>query len=160
MEKLNLLAALPEIVLLVAACLVLVVDVLSNRDPAHPRGVDKLAMVALLVTGLVCFAQFGDDTTRIPFDQHGLVAICAPRPVLFTNAEDDQWANPPGQFDVLRAAAPAYKLYGDEKPVADKVPEQGKLSDERLGYFIRPGKHAMTPDDWKVYVQFADRWLK
>ncbi|MFM8273268.1 MAG: acetylxylan esterase [Gemmata sp.] len=106
------------------------------------------------------FAQFGDDTTRIPFDQHGLVAICAPRPVLFTNAEDDQWANPPGQFDVLRAAAPAYKLYGDDKPVADKVPEQGKLSDERLGYFIRPGKHAMTPDDWKVYVQFADRWLK
>ncbi|MBY0456404.1 MAG: acetylxylan esterase [Gemmataceae bacterium] len=106
------------------------------------------------------FKEFGDDTTRIPFDQHALVAICAPRPVLMTNAEEDQWANPPGQFEVLKGAAPAYRLYGDAKPVADKMPEQGKLSDERLGYFIRAGKHAMTPDDWKVYMQFADKWLK
>lgn len=106
------------------------------------------------------FSAFGDNEAKLPFDQHCLVAICAPRPVLFTNAEDDQWANPPGQFDVLTAAAPAYKLYGDDKPVAAKVPEQGKLSDERLGYFIRAGKHAMTPDDWKVYMQFADKWLK
>jgi hypothetical protein len=106
------------------------------------------------------FSAFGDDVTKLPFDQHCLVAICAPRPVLMTNAEEDQWANPPGQFDVLSAAAPAYKLYGDEKPVAAQVPEQGKLSDSRLGYFIRAGKHAMTPDDWKVYIQFADKWLK
>ncbi len=106
------------------------------------------------------FSAFGDDTTKIPFDQHALVAICAPRPVLFTNAEEDQWANPPGQFDVLTAAAPAYKLYGDDRPVAEKLPETGKLSDARLGYFIRPGTHAMTPDDWKVYMQFADKWLK
>jgi pimeloyl-ACP methyl ester carboxylesterase len=106
------------------------------------------------------FAAFGDDTTKLPFDQHALVAMCAPRPVLFTNAEDDQWANPSGQFDVLKAAAPAYKLYGDDRPVADKMPEQGKLSAERLGYFIRAGKHAMTPDDWAVYLQFADTWLK
>ena len=106
------------------------------------------------------FSAFGDDTTKLPFDQNALVAICAPRPVLFTNAEGDQWANPPGQFDVLSAAAPAYTLYGDAAPVAAKVPEQGTLSDSRLGYFIRPGNHAMTPDDWKVYVRFADKWLK
>ena len=105
------------------------------------------------------FTAFGEDTTKLPFDQHCLVALCAPRPVLFTNAEDDQWANPPGQFDILRAAAPAYKLYGDATPVAEKVPEQGTLSAERLGYFIRAGKHAMTPDDWKVYVRFADKLL-
>lgn len=106
------------------------------------------------------FSAFGDDTTRLPFDQHALVAICAPRPVLFTNAEDDQWANPPGQFDVLQAAAPAYKLYGDAAPVAKAIPEQGKLSAERLGYFVRAGKHSMTPDDWKVYIEFGSKWLK
>lgn len=106
------------------------------------------------------FKQFGDDTTKLPFDQHCLAAICAPRPVLFTNAEQDQWANPSGQFDVLTAAAPAYKLYGDAKPVADATPALDALSDTRLGYFIRPGGHAMTPADWKVYVQFADKWLK
>ncbi|QJW94575.1 glucuronyl esterase domain-containing protein [Frigoriglobus tundricola] len=106
------------------------------------------------------FRAFGDDTTKIPFDQHSLVAICAPRPVLATNADDDQWANPPGQFDVLTAAAPVYRLYGDARPVAAKLPETGTLADERLGYFVRAGKHSMTPDDWKVFTRYADKWLK
>jgi len=107
------------------------------------------------------FTTFGPDTTKLPFDQNDLVAICAPRPVLMTNAEEDQWANPSGQFDVLKAAASAYELYDVAKPVvADKMPETGKLASERLGYFIRTGKHSMTPDDWKVYLEFADKWLK
>ncbi len=58
------------------------------------------------------------------------------------------------------ATRAAYKLYGDSTPVAARMPEQGKLSDARLGYFIRAGKHSMTPDDWKVFMQFGDRWLK
>jgi hypothetical protein len=107
------------------------------------------------------FSQFGDDVTKLPFDQNCLVAICAPRPVLATNAEEDQWANPGGQFDVLKAAAPAYALYDVQKPiVADRMPEDNKLAGERLGYFIRPGTHAMTPPDWKVFIEFCDKWLK
>ena len=86
------------------------------------------------------FSAFGDDTTKIPFDQHALVAICAPRPVLFTNAEDDQWANPPGQFDVLTAAAPAYALYGDAHPVAAKAPAQGTLLGRAAG-LLHPRRH-------------------
>ena len=106
------------------------------------------------------FSPFGGDTTKLPFDQHCLVAIsCSGRPVLLTNAEEDQWANPSGQFDVLSAAAPACQLYGDDKAVADKMPPTGTLADERLGYFIRTGKHSMTPDDWKVFVRYADKWL-
>ncbi len=108
------------------------------------------------------FKAFNDDTAKLPFDQNCLVALCAPRPVLLTNAEEDQWANPGGQFDVLKAAAPAYELYGIPKPfiIADKMPEQGKLASQRLGYFIRAGKHAMTPDDWKVFLEFGDKWMK
>lgn len=107
------------------------------------------------------FKAFNDDTAKLPFDQNCLVAICGPRPVLLTNAEDDQWANPSGQFDVLQAAAPAYELYDLAKPVvAARMPETGKLSDNRLGYFIRTGKHSMNPDDWKVFLDFGDKWLK
>lgn len=107
------------------------------------------------------FKEFSDDTTRLPFDQNGLVALCAPRPVLMTNAEEDQWANPGGQFDVLQAAAPAYELYDVRRPiVADRMPDSRRLAADRLGYFIRPGKHAMTPDDWKIYMDYGDQWLK
>jgi cephalosporin-C deacetylase-like acetyl esterase len=106
------------------------------------------------------FKAFNDDPSKLPFDQHCLVALCAPRPVLFTNATEDQWANPPGQFDVLRAATPVYKLLGVEGLEAEAYPEENKLIASRLGYWVRPGKHDMTPDDWKAYLAFADKWLK
>ncbi|WP_439622124.1 glucuronyl esterase domain-containing protein [Gemmata sp.] len=130
----------------------------SKNDKAEP-----VARITKAFPHWFCanFTAFGGDTTKLPFDQNDLVAICAPRPVLMTNAEEDQWANPSGQFDVLRAAAPAYELYGVAKPVvADKMPETGRLAAERLGYFLRTGKHAMTPADWKAYLEFADVWLK
>lgn len=106
------------------------------------------------------FKAFNDDTARLPFDQHCLVALCAPRPVLFTNATEDQWANPPGQFEVLKAATPVYKLLGAEGLEAETYPQENRLIASRLGYWVRPGKHDMTPDDWKTYLAFADKWLK
>jgi dienelactone hydrolase len=106
------------------------------------------------------FKAFNDDTSKLPFDQNCLVALCAPRPVLLTNAQEDQWANPGGQFEVLQAAVPSYQLYDLEKPlVAEKMPDIGKLADNRLGYFIRAGAHSMTPEDWKIFLDFGDSRL-
>ncbi len=107
------------------------------------------------------FHAFGADPSKLPFDQHELVALCAPRPVLFTAAAGDLWANPSGQFAVLRAATPVYQLLGVEGLNATDMPKPGDaLIDSRLGYWIRPGKHAMSPPDWKTYMDFADKWLK
>ena len=88
------------------------------------------------------------------------MALCAPRPVLFANATEDAWANPPGQFEVLQAADPVYRFLGVEGLEAKKMPENGKLVDSRLGYFIRPGKHSMTTEDWRAFLDFADPQLK
>jgi hypothetical protein len=106
------------------------------------------------------FKQFGADPSKLPFDQNGLVAMCAPRPVLFTNAAEDLWANPSGQFEVLRAANPAYRLYGVDGITAERMPGPNQLLASRLGYWIRPGRHAMSPADWKTYMDYADVWLK
>lgn len=102
------------------------------------------------------FKQFNEQPERLPFDQHCLVALMAPRPVLLSNAIEDQWANPSGQFDVLRAAAPVYRLLGAGGLETDTMPEPGRLSAGKLGYYIRPGKHSMTRDDWRVFLDFAD----
>ena len=106
------------------------------------------------------FKLFNDDTSKLPFDQHCLIALCAPRPVLLPNAEEDLWANPSGQLELLKAASPVYKLLGVEGLADGAQHEMNKLTDSRLGYFIRPGKHAMTRADWEVFLTYCDKHLK
>jgi hypothetical protein len=105
------------------------------------------------------FKEFNDQPDRLPFDQNCLVALVAPRPVLFSNAVEDTWANPAGQFEVLLAADPVYRFLGVEGLGAKQMPAPRKLLNSRLGYYIRPGKHSMTREDWKVFLDFADRHL-
>lgn len=106
------------------------------------------------------FKEFNDKPDRLPFDQHSLVAVVAPRPVLFSNAVEDTWANPDGQFQVLQAADPVYRFLGAGGLDAKQPPEPGKLIDSKLGHFIRPGKHSMTRADWKVFLDFADKQMR
>ena len=103
------------------------------------------------------FKKFGAEPQKLPFDQHCLVALMAPRPVLLSNAEGDRWANPGGQFDVLKAAEPAYKLLSAGGCDATEMPPMSKLVDSKLGYYIRPGSHSMTSGDWMVFLDFADK---
>jgi hypothetical protein len=105
------------------------------------------------------YKKFNDCTERLPFDQHGLVALMAPRPVLFSNAVEDEWANPKGQFEVLQGADPVYRFLGTGGLDAKAMPETGKLLDSTLGYFIRPGKHSMSAVDWTAFLDFADKRL-
>ncbi len=102
------------------------------------------------------FKKFNDATEKIPFDQHCLAALMAPRPVLYPNAVKDVWANPDGQFEMLAAADPVYRKLGVEGLASKDRPAVGKLSAGRLGYWIRPGDHKMTRDDWKVFLDYAD----
>jgi hypothetical protein len=107
------------------------------------------------------FEGFGKDPAKLPFDQHALVAMCAPRPVLFTAAAEDLWANPLGQFKVLLAATPVYQLLGVDGLESAAMPKaDAPLIASRLGYWIRGGKHSMGPADWAVYMDFADKWLQ
>ncbi len=106
------------------------------------------------------FKEFNEEPERLPFDQHCLIALCAPRPVLLSNAVEDQWANPDGQFKLLVAADPVYKLLGSKGLAAKTMPAVGKLVDSPLGYWIRNGQHSMNREDWGVFLDFADRHFK
>lgn len=105
------------------------------------------------------FKKFNDRPEHLPFDQNGLAALVAPRPLLFTNAVEDTWANPDGQFEVLKAAEPVWKLLGAGGLDSRDRPPAGTLSSGTLGYYIRAGKHSMTREDWKVYLDYADKHL-
>ena len=81
--------------------------------------------------------------------------------MLFSNATQDTWANPTGQFEVLQAASPVYTFLGVEGLAVKSMPPVGQLVDSRLGYFIRDGKHSMSKIDWEAFLNFADKqWGK
>lgn len=61
MDKLNLLAALPEIVLLLVACVVLIADVVRGRG-APVSGIDRLALIALFAPFFAVLSQTGSPT--------------------------------------------------------------------------------------------------
>ncbi len=132
---------------------------------AEPNGRPKAETVAVITKAFphwFCgyFSQFGADPEKLPFDQHELVAMCAPRPVLFSIAEEDQWSNPPGQWQVLHAADPVYRLVAKDGIDAKEEPPITTLLNSRLGWFKRPGKHSMTTQDWSAWLDYADRWLR
>lgn len=133
-----------------------------NRLSEEQRQSNKIETVKRINTSFphwFCdnFTEFNDEPQRLPFDQNCLAALCAPRPVLFANAVEDVWANPDGQLAVLKAAVPAYALYGKKGIEADAKPEMDKLIGHELGYFIRPGKHSMNRQDWGAFLDFADK---
>ncbi len=103
------------------------------------------------------FVLFNETPDKLPFDQHCLLALCAPRPVLYSNAVEDQWANPDGQFEMLKGAAPVYALLGTTGLEVKERPASRVLLDSKLGYFIRPGKHSMDREDWGIFLDYADK---
>ena len=60
---------------------------------------------------------------------------------------------------MLKAAEGTYKFLGATGLDSPNMPEVGKLSEGTLGYFIRAGKHSMSPIDWQAYRAFAKKHL-
>jgi len=105
------------------------------------------------------FKAFDDRVERLPFDQHALIAMVAPRPVLLLNATDDVPADPEGQFEMLVAASPVYELLGAGGISTSIYPAEGELLTSRLGYWRRAGGHIMLQEDWEVLLDYSDHHL-
>ena len=104
------------------------------------------------------YASYADRNDALPIDQHQLLALIAPRPVLLGNARRDVWSDPNGGFRAAQAASPAYKLYGETGL------QQSKLSDfdpsANLAFWIRPGTHGVVKEDWPAFLAFLDAHFK
>ena len=74
---------------------------------------------------------------ELPFDEHFLKAMVAPRILLETDAASDIWANPVGSWQTSMAAKEVYRFLGKE---------------ENMVLVFRPGYHEHQPRDLQVLV--------
>ena len=107
------------------------------------------------------YKKYNSKEDTLPFDQHELIAMIAPRPVYVASASSDHWADPKGEMLALANASPVYELYGYEGFHAEELPPVNTpMVTDRMGYHMREGKHNIVLYDWQQYVSFADNYLK
>jgi hypothetical protein len=104
------------------------------------------------------FRQFNGHEDKLPVDQHELIALIAPRPVLICSAVDDLGADPKGEFLAAVGAGPVYRLLGTDGLAVTAMPSPAprQLVKSTIGYHFRPGRHQVTPDDWDAMMDFGD----
>ncbi|MEM9705754.1 MAG: alpha/beta hydrolase [Pseudomonadota bacterium] len=108
------------------------------------------------------FAQayrgFAKATEAMDVDQHHLLALIAPRPVLLGNARRDVWSDPNGAFRAAQGADPVYELLGAEGLDQERLDEFKPEAD--IAFWIRPGTHGVVEEDWPAFLAFADAHFK
>lgn len=105
------------------------------------------------------FPAFAGRERRLPVDQHLLIALVAPRPVLDTEGMRDFWANPPRALDALRGAAPVYDLLDAPGPAGTLLTEGDEITPESAGslcQYRRDTGHTMERGYWEALCDFAD----
>ena len=103
------------------------------------------------------FNRYANNEANLPFDQHQLVALIAPRKVYISSAVEDRWADPKGEFLSGYYATPVYELYGLKGLGADIQPPLHQPVMNDVGYHIREGIHDVTDYDWMRWMDFADQ---
>jgi len=98
------------------------------------------------------FAYYANNEKLLPVDQHQLLALIAPRPLLLGNARRDVWSDPNGAFRAAQAASSAWGLFGQTGLQQEKLNEFKPNAD--IAFWIRPGTHGVTKEDWPAFLEF------
>jgi hypothetical protein len=103
---------------------------------------------------VMAFAGGEMTTANLPVDAHMLIALRAPRPLFVTSGvvdEGDAWVDPTGMWLAVRAAQPAWALFGSAVP-SDVMPKPG--ADQEAPYRLGWYQHTEGHVPWPGYAAF------
>ncbi len=105
------------------------------------------------------FVKYIDKEGEMPFDQHLLTALIAPRAVSIGSAVQDLWANPPAECAAAEKASRVWTFYGENELKTPAVRAEGEVygkNSSRVTYYVRKGKHYLSRDDWNLFLSAFD----
>nr|ALL53565.1 hypothetical protein [uncultured firmicutes bacterium contig_31] len=105
------------------------------------------------------FYRYAGRESEMPFDQHFVLALVAPRNLYISSASQDDWADPKSEFLACAAASPVYELLGYRGLVSpDRYPEENECFHEgKIGYHLRKGTHYMGRYDWHKIMEYRQK---
>jgi hypothetical protein len=105
------------------------------------------------------FQKYNKQEDLLPLDQHMLPGLIAPRAVYYASAREDQWADPKGEYLGIqlgsRVHTEIYEKNAEFKPEFEEISSPIHL--ESVGYHIREGKHNLTWEDWRIFLEFVEK---
>lgn len=106
--------------------------------------------------------RYPDPMEKLPFDQHMLIAACAPRFVCVNSASLDAWADPYSEQLSCVAASPLWTLYGREGFIGPDTPAKvyDGFAEGSVAYYLRDGVHYLGRADWNHFMDFIDSKMR
>jgi hypothetical protein len=106
------------------------------------------------------FQNYKNQDANLPFDQHLMMALIAPRPLLIASAKEAYVCDPYGEFLGALAVSPVYQFLGKDPLPLKTFPKENEPAFGTLGYYMRSGKHDIILYDWQQFIDFANLHLK
>ena len=101
--------------------------------------------------------KYIDNESAMPFDQHFLLALIAPRMLLVTSSTKDPYCDPYAEFLGLAYASRAYESYGKSGIGTFIRPPAGELLiGDGAAYYLRDGHHGVEREDWEALLNFLE----
>ncbi|HZK20871.1 MAG TPA: hypothetical protein VFC76_01190 [Oscillospiraceae bacterium] len=102
------------------------------------------------------YGSFSKKEHLLPFDQHFLLALTAPRKLYIASATLDGWADPTSEFLAAAATSPVYEMLGVKGLIYnDLLPKENELFNKgSVGYHLRSGAHYLSRYDWNAFAKF------
>lgn len=106
------------------------------------------------------FGKFVGREQELPFDQHAVLALVAPRLLHVASGSTDFWADPPGEHSSTVLASQVYRLYGNPEMEATFPAVNSPVEAGKVGYHLRKGPHLLTEYDWSCLVDHVSHVLE
>lgn len=107
------------------------------------------------------YSKYAGHEDKMPFDQHYLAALIAPRYLYIASAAEDIWADPVSEMLTCVAVSEVYEKMGKKGFVCcDRLPKSGDVYHEgAVGYHLRDGLHYFSREDWQKAMAFMKKHL-